>query len=53
MGMGSREHVLGADVMITCLTITSVTVSNVDRVYQIKNQSEQVKQKRYDSPTHF
>ena len=32
VGMGSREHVLGADFMITCLTITSVTGSNVDRV---------------------
>ena len=32
VGMGSREQVLGADFMITCLTITSVTGSNVDRV---------------------
>ena len=32
VGMGSREHVLGADFMITCLTITLVTGSNVDRV---------------------
>ena len=32
VGMVSREHVLGADFMITCLTITSVTGSNVDRV---------------------
>ena len=27
VGMGSREQVLGADFMITCLTITSVTES--------------------------
>ena len=31
VGMGSREQVIGADFMITCLTITSVTGSNVDR----------------------
>ena len=32
VGMGSREHVLGADFVITSLTIASVTGSNVDRV---------------------
>ena len=32
VGMGSREQVLGADFMITCLTFISVTGSNVDRV---------------------
>ena len=32
VGMGSREQVLGADFMITCLPITSVTASNVNRV---------------------
>ena len=32
VGMGSREQVLGADFVITSLTIASVTGSNVDRV---------------------
>ena len=32
VGMGSREQVLGADFVITSLTIVSVTGSNVDRV---------------------
>ena len=32
VGMGSREQVLGANFVITSLTIASVTGSNVDRV---------------------
>ena len=32
VGMGSREQVLGADFVITSLTIASETGSNVDRV---------------------
>ena len=32
VGMGSREQVLGADFVITSLTIASVTGSNMDRV---------------------
>ena len=32
VGIGSREQVLGADFVITSLTIASVTGSNVDRV---------------------
>ena len=32
VGMGSREQILGADFVITSLTIASVTGSHVDRV---------------------
>ena len=39
VGMGSREQVLGADFVITSLTIASVTGSNVDRVIPEKESA--------------
>ena len=39
VGMGSREQVLGADFVITSLTIASVTGSNVDRVIPDKESA--------------